>query len=68
MGEAEVVRDRPKERNPRPQDDRHARDDQPLNEARRQKALDRHAAVDIDMAHAPCCQTLDDLSRRRGHE
>lgn len=35
MVEVEVVRDRPKERNARPQHDRHARNDQALDEARR---------------------------------
>ena len=67
MREADIMRDRPKERNSVPEDHRHTRDDHALNKPGREKALNGQAPVDIEMPHPPRGEPLDDLVRGGGH-
>ena len=50
--EHDIGLQRAKEWNPRSNQHRHARDDDPLNEPRLKKPLNRNPAIDVDMLEA----------------
>ena len=77
--EQDIVLQRAKEWNPRSDQHRDARDDEPLNEPRLKKPLNRYSAIDVDMFEATsgeqqhdlawsARQVLNDCTRRRGGE
>src|ERR1044072_1248953 len=66
--ETYVVRQRSEERDAGAEEDGDARDDQPLDQARFEEALDGDAAVDVDVIDAALFQRGDDVARIAGEE
>src|SRR5689334_24345991 len=67
MFEADVMGKGPKQRNPAAKEHGDLSDDQPVDETRGQEALNRYAAVDIDMFDASRAETSHDLYWATGH-
>ena len=65
--ESYVVRQRPKQGNPTSEKHRDTCDDQPLDQAGLQKALDGHTAIDIEMLQTTGTEPSHDLVRGAGH-
>src|SRR6266511_1783819 len=64
---AYVARQGAEERNSVPNEHRHARDDETLNEPRAQEALNRDPTVDVEVVGTTGSELRDDLRRTPGH-
>src|SRR5260370_30644148 len=63
----DILRQRSKQGNPLTDQNRHARDNQPLNHALAQKPLNRDSTIDINVANAPAFKFRNDFPRRSLH-
>src|ERR1700680_2125620 len=65
--EPQIARQGAEERDPFPNEQRHAGDNETLNEACTQEPLNRDASVDVEVMSATGGQLRNDLSRRSPH-
>lgn len=67
MMKSDIARKRAKQRDARPNQYRHARDDEPVNASSGEEALNRDAAVNVSVFEAAGFELSDDIGRFAGH-